>query len=210
MIVAVDGPSGVGKGTLARRLAEHFGWDYLETGALYRALAHRAIEAGTALDESRELAELAAEMDLTRLDDPALRREQVGQAASRIAADPVVRQALLEAQRRFAHHPPGGRGAVLDGRDVGTVVCPDADVKLFLTADFEARVDRRCRQLAEAGHRVDRERVAADLAERDARDRERSVAPLTPARDAHLLDTTNLDIDSTFQAAKAMVADHRA
>lgn len=209
-VVAVDGPSGVGKGTLARRLAAHYGWDFLDTGALYRAVALAALTRGVGLGDSEGLATLAAEIDAAALDDPALRREEVGQAASQVAADPAVRQALLEFQRRFAEHPPGGRGAVIDGRDIGTVICPEAQVKLFLQASPEARALRRALQLGLADDRAEVARITRAMRERDARDSGRAAAPLKPAPDAHLLDTTNLDIDSTFLAAQAIIADHPA
>jgi cytidylate kinase len=206
MIVAIDGPSGVGKGTLARLLAAHFGWDHLDTGSLYRAVALVAMKRGVALDDSGALAGIARHLDTGHLTDPALRAEGIGQAASKVAADKAVRDALFDFQREFAAHPPGGEGAVIDGRDVGSVICPDAPVKLFLTADFETRLRRRMEQLAHQGATPDRDTVAAALKERDARDAGRAVAPLVRTADAHLLDTTNFDIDSTFQAAKAIVA----
>lgn len=206
LVVAIDGPSGVGKGTLARLIADHYGLDYLDTGSLYRGVAREALEKDVPLTDSQALADLAAGLDLSRLGDAALRSEEVGKAASVVAADKAVRAALLELQRRFAAHPPGGQGAVLDGRDVGTVICPNAPVKLFLTADPQERVRRRVLQLGLEEGSDEAAAVARDLAARDARDAGRDVAPLVKAEDAHLLDTTNLDIDSTFQAAKAIIA----
>ena len=207
-VVAVDGPSGVGKGTLARRIARHYGWDFLDTGALYRAVGLAALTADVDLGQSARLAELARGIDPTLLDDPALREEGVGQAASRVAADPAVRQALLDFQQRFAQEPPGGVGAVLDGRDIGTVICPHAQVKLFLSASPTARARRRARQLGVEGDAAALARITRAMEERDARDAGRTAAPLRAAPDAHLLDTTNLDIDSTFRAALAIIEDH--
>ena len=207
LIVAVDGPVAAGKGTLARKLASHFGFAYLDTGALYRATARRVLRVGgdpSDLATSRQAAlDLAAE-DLA---DPELRTEAVGEAASVVAAMPEVRAALLDYQRCFALDPPNGAGgAVLDGRDIGTVVCPEADVKLFVTASVEARAERRIRELRGRGENVPAGQVLADLKRRDRRDSERSAAPLKPAPDAHLLDSTNLDIEATFRAARRVVA----
>ena len=209
-VVAVDGPSGVGKGTLARRIAQHYGWDFLDTGALYRAVGLAALATNVDLGDSDGLTRLARGIDPTLLDDPALREEAVGQAASRVAADPAVRQALFEFQRRFAMSPPCGVGAVIDGRDIGTVICPEAQVKLFLSASPRARAERRARQLGVEDDADEVARITRDMEERDARDSSRASAPLKPAPDAHLLDTTNLDIDSTFRAALAIIEDHPA
>ena len=210
MVVAIDGPSGVGKGTLARLIADHYGWDYLDTGSLYRAVARDALAAHVPLSDSARLARVADDLDLSTLDDPALRSETVGEAASVVAADKAVRAALLDVQRRFAANPPSGKGAVLDGRDVGTVICPDAPVKLFLTADNDTRVRRRVLQLGLEEGSPEAAQVAEALEVRDARDAGRDVAPLVKPEDAHLLDTTNLDIDSTFRAALAVIEDHPA
>ena len=211
MIVAVDGPVAAGKGTLARRLAQHFGLAYLETGALYRAVGLSVLRAGG--DPADETAALAA-VDRLRpedLNDPALREERTGEAASVVAAMPAVRAALLDYQRAFAANPPDGQsGAVLDGRDIGTVVCPAAEVKLFVTASAEERARRRYEELVARGELVGYDAVLADLRRRDARDAERAVAPLKPADDAYLLDTTDLDIEAAFVAACAIVAKQRA
>jgi cytidylate kinase len=205
-VVAVDGPVAAGKGTLARRLAAHFGYAYLDTGSLYRATALRLLRSGSTPDDSAAAVKAAEGVTGDELDDPALRSEAVGEAASRVAAMPEVRAALLDFQRRFASQPPGGApGAVLDGRDVGTVVCPGADAKLFVTANVKARAHRRYVELRSRGETIDEATVLADLEARDARDSSRSVAPLRPADDAHLLDTSNLDIDSAFQAAIALL-----
>jgi cytidylate kinase len=202
MIIAVDGPAASGKGTLSRRLARHYGLAHLDTGSIYRAAAMHAIELdGDPADPA--VAEAAARRVRPEdLDDERLRGEMVGQGASMVAAIPGVRAALLAFQRDFARHPPGGaRGAVLDGRDIGTVVCPEAEVKLFVTASLEARAMRRFRELRERHHPAIYGEVLQDLEQRDARDRERRTAPLVAAPDAFVLDTTHLDADAAFAAA---------
>ena len=207
MIVAVDGPVAAGKGTLARRLAAHFGFAYLDTGSLYRATARKVLRTGG--DPHDVEAAVAAARSLTPEDlaDPALRDEAVGEASSVVAVMPAVRDALLGYQRRFAAEPPDDApGAVLDGRDIGTVVCPDAAVKFFVSADVEVRARRRFEELRNRGISVDYEAVLADLRRRDERDSARATAPLKPAPDAHLLDSTNLDIEAAFRAAKDIVA----
>lgn len=207
MIIAVDGPAASGKGTLARRLGRHFNLAHLETGLLYRAAALLALASGGDPADPA-VAEAAAtrvrEADLT---DPRLREERVAEAASVVAVVPGVRAALLAFQRDFAHHPPGGfRGAVLDGRDIGTVVCPDADAKLYVTASVEARALRRLKELQERGEKTIYERVLQDMKVRDARDRDRQAAPLMRAEDAVELDTTTLDPDAAFTQAVDLVA----
>jgi cytidylate kinase len=209
MIVAVDGPVAAGKGTLARRLAAHYGFAYLDTGLLYRAAALRLLRSGMQPGEA-QAADAARGVGATELSDPALRDEATGRLASVIAVFPAVRAALLEYQRGFAARPAGGLGAVLDGRDIGSVVCPHADVKLFVTASAEARARRRFLELRARGAPADLAAVRADLEARDARDRGRATAPLAPAADAHLLDTTTLDIEAAFQAACAIVAAARS
>jgi cytidylate kinase len=201
MIVAVDGPAASGKGTLARRLAAEFDLAYLDTGSLYRATALRSQRTG------EPPAEAARHITADDLADPELRSEATGTLASQVSAQPVVRRALLDYQRGLARRPPGGKaGAVLDGRDIGTVVCPDADVKLFVTASLAARSRRRHAELAGRGEAVTLAQVEADLARRDAADAERAASPMKPADDAHLLDTTDLDIEAAFDAARAIVA----
>ncbi|QPC42574.1 (d)CMP kinase [Kaustia mangrovi] len=206
MIIAVDGPAASGKGTLARRLAAHYGLAYLDTGSLYRAVALAVLRAGG--DPADEAAAVAAAhaLDMADTEDPALRGSDVGRAASVVAAMPAVREAILDRQRRFAHTPPG---AVLDGRDIATVVCPDAEVKLFVTASDEVRAMRRCKELEAAGEAVGYDAVLRDLVERDARDRNRTHAPLRQADDAYLLDTSNLDIEAAFRAAVGIVDSYR-
>jgi len=206
VIIAIDGPAASGKGTLARRLATRFGLAFLDTGALYRATAFRALETGRD-PADKGVAEAAAKaVRAEDLDDQRLREERVGEAASVVAAMPEVRAALLAFQRDFAHRPPQGfTGAVLDGRDIGTVVCPDATVKLFLTASAEARALRRFKELQESGKIAIYQRVLQDIEHRDARDRHRSIAPLRPAEDAIELDTTALDADAAFERAVALI-----
>jgi cytidylate kinase len=206
LVIAVDGPAASGKGTLARRLARHFGLAHLDTGAIYRATARDVLAAGLDPADAEAAASKARALDPTSLADPRLREEDVGRAASVVAAHPAVREALLQFQRDFARHPPAGlAGSVLDGRDIGTVVCPDADLKLFVTASLEARAQRRWRELEARGEPARYEAVLADLKTRDARDSERATAPLRPAADAVMLDTTELDADRVFDHVAGMV-----
>lgn len=202
MIIAVDGPAASGKGTLARRIAARFGYVHLDTGKLYRAVGLAVLRAGGDPSDPTAASAAADALDLGGLDDPALAGDDAAQAASKVAAIPAVRSALLDAQRKFAHTPPG---AVLDGRDIGTVVCPDADIKLFVTADLEVRADRRHKELLNRGEDSIYARVLQDLIERDARDSGRSVAPLIPAADAVVLDTSALDADTAFAAAVDLI-----
>jgi CMP/dCMP kinase len=198
MIIAIDGPSASGKGTLAKRIAAHYRLPHLDTGALYRAVARDTLALGGALTDAGSAAIAASRLDATTLDDPALRRPGLGEAASIVARHPEVRAALLDYQRTFGRQEPG---AVLDGRDIGTVICPDADVKLFVTATPEERARRRYLELQQCGIRVAEAEILADIRRRDERDRTRGTAPLVRAEDAVLLDTTNLDIDAAFRAA---------
>jgi cytidylate kinase len=202
MIIAVDGPAASGKGTLARRLAGHYGLSYLDTGALYRAVALAVLRAGKQPSDGRAAVRAAKALDPALVDDPGIRTDRVGEAASIVAAMPEVRAAIMELQRSVARRPPG---AVLDGRDIGTVVCPDADVKLYVTASPEIRAERRRREMAERSEAAPLERVLETLRQRDARDLNRPVAPLRQAPDAHLLDTSDLDIEAAFQAAVAII-----
>ncbi len=202
MNIAIDGPAGAGKSTIARRIAQHFGIAHLDTGSLYRAVALRALALGDAADSTIAV-RAAHELDLSLLEDPRLRDDDVTAASSLVAAIPAVRQALLGFQRDFAHRPGG---AVLDGRDIGTVVCPDADAKLFLTATPEARASRRSRELqGDAGGAI-YQHVLADMKARDARDSVRQAAPLVAAADAIVIDTSTLDADAAFAAALAAIA----
>jgi len=207
MIIAIDGPAASGKGTLGKRLAAHYGLRHLDTGLIYRAVAKALLDAGRS-PENRARAVAAAEaLDPSRFDETALKSQAVGEAASLVSAVPEVRKAVLAFQRNFGRTPPG---AVLDGRDIGTVVFPDADVKIFVTATADVRARRRAVELREAGNRADEAEVLADIQRRDERDTKRSVAPLKPAREAHLLDTTHLDIDAAFRAAIDIVEAVRA
>lgn len=202
MIIAVDGPAASGKGTIARRLAEHYSLRHLDTGLLYRAVAHAMLAAGLPLDDAAAAADIARRLDPESFDIAALKARGVGEAASQVAAHAAVRTALLDLQRAFAAKPPG---AVLDGRDIGTVICPDADVKLYITATAEERARRRAAEWRAAGQSVDEAQVLAAIRARDDRDMGRAVAPLAKAGDAHLLETTNLDIEAAFRAAVAIV-----
>ena len=206
MIVAVDGPSASGKGTLARRLAAALDFAILDTGLLYRAVGAAVLAADGNPAEPAAAAAAARNLDLTALDSAPLRHEAVGQAASVVAPIPEVRAALLDHQRRFAAAPPGGKaGAVLDGRDIGTVVCPRAEVKIYVTASPEARARRRHKELLERGEASIYARVVEEMRERDRRDSERAAAPLRPAPDAVVLDTTEMDAEEAFQAALEIV-----
>lgn len=206
MIIAVDGPAGAGKGTLACLLAEHFRLAHMDTGLLYRAVGRCVLEIGADPADAGAATAAAAALGIADLDHTDLRDEKVGAAASTVAAIPAVRTALLDFQRTFAHAPPGDvRGSILDGRDVGTVICPDADVKLYVTASTEIRARRRHEELRTRGVDSIYSRVLADVKARDERDSGRSTAPLRPAKDAIVLDTSDLDIDAAFQAARRIV-----
>ena len=207
MIIAVDGPAASGKGTLGRRLAAHYGLRHLDTGLIYRAVAKALLDAGHALEDVELAVNVAKSLDPGRFDEIELKRHSIGEAASVISAIPQLRAALLAFQHEFGRTPPG---AVLDGRDIGTVVFPDAEVKIFLTASAETRAHRRAAELERAGEAMAFADVLADIRRRDARDTKRATAPLKPAPDAHLLDTTPLDIDAAFRAAADIVDAVRA
>ncbi len=205
MIIAVDGPAASGKGTIAKALARHYGLPHLDTGLLYRAVALTVQR--MALDPAREADAVAAcDFDDALLADPALRDDAVGQLASIVSAHPLVRAALLQRQKRFARQPGG---AVLDGRDIGTVIAPDADAKLFVKATPQIRAQRRHKELQGHGSSVSFDKVLADIRARDARDSGRSTAPLVMAGDAALLDTSFLSIDASVQKAVALVEARR-
>jgi len=206
MVIAIDGPAASGKGTLARRLAQHYGLPHLDTGLLYRAVARALLDAGLPLEDQAAAAEVARNLDLERLDEARLRGREMGEAASLVSACQAVRDALLALQRRFAAQP---WGAVLDGRDIGTVVCPDAAVKLFVTAQAAERARRRHLELLARGEPADHAAILADILRRDARDESRSTAPLRRAADAVLLDTTALDPEAAFAAALHLVETRR-
>lgn len=207
LIIAVDGPAASGKGTIAARLAEHYGLPYLDTGLLYRAVGMAVLAASGDLDDPEQAAEQARALDLAQLDNPALIGRTAGDAASRVAFHPPVRAALLKLQKDFAAQPGG---AVLDGRDIGTVIAPDADVKIFVTAEPEVRARRRWMQLTGRGEDVAYEAILDDIRKRDARDADRDAAPMVMADDAVLLDTTDLAIEPAFEAARRIVEEARA
>ncbi len=198
MIIAIDGPAASGKGTLAKRLAAHYGLSHLDTGLLYRATAKAMLDADNSLQDVEAAVSAARGLALIDFDAEALRGREMGEAASIVAAIPHVRDALHQVQRNFAHRPGG---AVLDGRDIGTVICPDADVKIFVIASPEARAQRRALELGQRGEKVPYASILADIKKRDTRDSERAAAPLKAAPDAVVLDTTNLSVEAAFLAA---------
>jgi cytidylate kinase len=202
LIIAIDGPAASGKGTLSRKLADYYQINHLDTGLLYRAVAHSLMANHTTQDFEQEALAVARNLDPERFNEVQLRQIGVGELASRVAAVPKVRQALLQLQRNFATNGPG---AVLDGRDIGTIVLPDADAKLFVTASEDVRARRRHTQ--ECQHNPERTLadVLDDIRRRDARDSARAAAPMKPARDALLLDTTSMSIETAFKAAIAMI-----
>jgi len=207
MIIAIDGPAASGKGTLGKRLAAHYGLRHLDTGLLYRAVAKAMVDDGYRLDDAVHAVAAARALDPGRFDEQALKSHAIGEAASLVSSISEVRAALLDLQRDFGRVPPG---AVLDGRDIGTVIFPDAEVKILVTAAAEERARRRARELQAAGGEASEAEILADILRRDGRDTQRSVAPLKAAPDAHLLDTTHLDIDAAFRAAVDIVEAVRA
>jgi cytidylate kinase len=202
IIIAVDGPAASGKGTLSRRLATQYGLRHLDTGLSYRAVAQALLAAGRPLDDEALAVAAAEAVDFAAFDAGVLSAHEVGEAASRVSVFPPVRRILVDKQRAFARVPPG---AVLDGRDIGTVVCPDADVKLYVTASPAVRAGRRHREILRLGGQADHEAILADIERRDARDMGRADSPLRPADDAHLLDTSQMSIEAAFLAACAII-----
>ena len=202
MIIAIDGPAASGKGTIGKRLAAHYGLRHLDSGLLYRAVAKAVLDAGHRPDDAAQAVAAARTLDPAALDAAALRSQAIGEAASFVSAIGDVRAALVDFQRTFAATPPG---AVIDGRDIGTVICPDADVKIFVTATPQVRAQRRAREFRAAGDSVTEADILADILRRDARDTGRAVAPLRKADDAHELDTTSLDIEQAVAAAIEVV-----
>jgi len=202
MIIAIDGPAAAGKGTIAERLAAHYRLPHLDTGLLYRAIGKEMEERGIDLDNAKAAGKIARALDTHKLSDPNLRGREAGELASRVAVHEPVRTALLRFQRDFAHRPGG---AVLDGRDIGTAVCPDADVKIFVTASPEVRALRRTNELKVKGRNVNFGTILGEIRERDARDSGRAIAPLKAADDAHVIDTTHLNADEAFKEALAIV-----
>ncbi len=202
MIIAIDGPAASGKGTLAKRLAREFGLPHLDTGLLYRATAAIVLGGGHDISDEAAAVRAATRLDPRTLDEAGLRGSEMGEAASLVASWPAVRAALIETQRAFARQPSG---AVLDGRDIGTVICPEAEAKIFVVASAEARAQRRLREFEARGEAVEAAGVLADIRRRDARDSGRASAPLRPAPDAEVLDTTALDVEGAYAAARAIV-----
>ena len=202
MIIAMDGPAASGKGTLAKRIALRYGLPHLDTGMLYRAIARDMMRRGERLDDEGAAERAARALDPATLQDAGLRNRHMGEAASVVAQFPAVRAALLEMQKAFATQRPG---AVVEGRDIGTVIFPQAEVKLYVTADLRERACRRHLELTERGESITEDAVYADLEKRDLRDQSRAAAPLRMAEDAHLLDTTKLDIEAAFFAAVRLI-----
>lgn len=210
-VVAIDGPAASGKGTLARRIAIHYGMPHLDTGLTYRAVAKALLDQGLPLDDEAIAADVAEHLNLHNMDKAELSAHAIGEAASKVAVMPAVRRALVEAQRSFAGALPS---SVLDGRDIGTVVWPDAEIKLFVTASPEVRAQRRFDEIIAKGGTADYDIILADLRKRDERDMNRTDSPLRPAEDSHLLDTSKMGIEAAFLSAKKLIdhafAQHKA
>ena len=201
-IIAIDGPAASGKGTLARKLASHYGFSYLDTGLTYRAVADQLLKRRFPLNDEDIALKTASLIDFGSLDRVQLSEHEIGEAASKVAVMGRLRKTLVDMQKAFAEQ---SKGAVLDGRDIGTVVCPDADVKLYIIAAAEVRAERRYNEMVGKGEKVDYNAILADLKRRDERDMKRAESPLKPAKDAHLLDTTKLSIEGAFAAACAII-----
>ena len=205
-VIAIDGPAAAGKGTLAKKIAAHYAYAYLDTGSLYRAVGVAVTAQGLPASDEPAAVRAAQTLDATKIDQKAIRTAKAGEAASVVAVMPAVRAAILQFQRDFATNPPNSaKGAVLDGRDIGTVVCPEADVKIFVTASAEIRANRRFLELKTSGSTISEAQVLEDTRERDRRDAERALSPMRPADDAHLLDTSNLSIEAAFGEAVAII-----
>ncbi len=202
MIIAIDGPAASGKGTLGKRLAHHYHFRHIDTGVIYRAVAKAVLDMGADLNDEAAAVAAAMELDPDKFGDPILKTQAIGDGASVVSAFPRVREVLVSFQRQFAAEPPG---AVLDGRDIGTVICPDADVKIFVVADPVVRARRRTLEARARGEQADEAAVLADILKRDERDQNRAAAPLRRADDAHVLDNSKLDIEAGVQAAIAIV-----
>jgi cytidylate kinase len=207
MIIAIDGPAASGKGTLGKRLAQHYGYRHLDTGVIYRAVALALLGQGADLRDEARAVQAALELDPDKFGDPALKSHNIGEAASVVSAIAKVREVLVDFQRTFAAEPPG---AVLDGRDIGTVICPQADVKIFVVADARVRARRRALETQARGEDADEAQILADILARDERDQNRPIAPLKPAKDAYLLDNSKLDIEAGVRAAIDIVEAVRA
>ncbi len=202
LTIAIDGPAASGKGTLSARIAAHYDLAHLDTGLSYRAVAKVLLDSGASLDNEQSALNAAQNLDLSAMSRDALAVHEIGEAASKVAVMPKVRQALVDKQREFARQPGG---AVLDGRDIGTVVCPQADVKLYVVATPEVRARRRSEEIRARGRQADEAQILADIKTRDQRDMERDDSPLTPAKDAHLLDTSKMTIETAFTAATSII-----
>src|SRR3954464_12885276 len=200
MIIAIDGPAASGEGTLGKRLAHHYGYRHLDTGVIYRAVAKALLDGGHDLTDEAQAVKVATQLDPETFGHPELKSHRIGEAASVVSVIASVREALLNFQRQFAADPPG---AVLDGRDIGTVICPDADVKIFVVADAQVRARRRTLEALSRGEATDEAVVLADILKRDERDKNRAAAPLKAAADAHILDNSNLDTEGGARAATA-------
>ena len=208
-IIAIDGPAASGKGTLARRIAQELGFAHLDTGALYRAVGLAVLESGGDPTNEQQAVAAAQALKSEECANPRLKDDDVGQAASKVASIPDVRTILLDLQKQFAAHPPPpAKGAVLDGRDIGTVICPNADVKLFIIAKTEIRAERRLKELQSRGKDTIYEAVLKDMRERDARDQGRKMAPMMPADDALIIDTGHLTADEAFHKAMALIREN--
>ena len=208
MIIAIDGSAASGKGTLAKQLARHLGLAHLDTGGLYRAVALQLLNVGQNPQNviEKQCVEFSLQLDLDLTQSPLIRSDNVAEMASIVAAIPAVRVALLNLQRQFAAQPPHGSGAILDGRDIGTVVLPNADIKFFIDADIDIRAERRTKELIQAGQSVMFRDVLIEMQDRDNRDRSRTVAPLRPADDAITIDTSTMDADAALALAQSHIA----
>ena len=208
MIIAIDGSAASGKGTLAKQLARHLGLAHLDTGGLYRAVALQLLNAGQDLKNinEKQCVESCLQLDLDLAQSPLIRSDDVAEMASKVAGIPAVRAALLNLQRQFAAQPPHGSGAILDGRDIGTVVLPNADIKFFIDADIDIRAERRTKELIQTGQSVIFRNVLIEMQERDNRDRSRTVAPLRPADDAITIDTSKMDADAVLALAQSHIS----
>lgn len=202
MIIALDGPAASGKGTLSKKLASEFGLPYLDTGLLYRAVGYQALQQNIQSDALYDLEKIAEKIELEAIDHTELRSSEVAQMASKIASIPQVREALVKAQRNFANQ---AKGAILDGRDIGTVIAPQANYKFYITASPEVRAERRHKDLVKSNEAISFDDVLKDIKERDARDQNRKTAPAKQAEDAHLIDTTNLCIEEAYSAVMTII-----